>query len=104
MNLIELHKKLIGAARANPPSVRVPLAFEKRIIALLPQQAVDGWAQWAGALWRAAVPCVLIMLLLSAWSFFGAYPTTTSSDLSQEIDNTILAAADTEQQPADSTW
>jgi hypothetical protein len=103
MNLFDLHKKLISAARANPPSARVPLAFEKRILALLPERSVDGWAQWAGALWRAAVPCVAVMLLLSAWSFFTAYPTTASSDLSQEIDNTILAAADQEQPPADST-
>jgi hypothetical protein len=40
------------------------------------------------------------MLLLSAWSFFSV-PSTASGDLSQEIDNTILAAADAEQQPAD---
>ncbi len=103
MNLFDLHKTLISAARANPPSDRVPLAFEKRILALLPRQAVDSWAQWAGALWRAAVPCVAVMLLLSAWSFF-TVPNTASGDLSQEIDNTILAAADSDQQPADSTW
>jgi hypothetical protein len=65
---------------------------------------MDGWAQWAVGLWRAAVPCVIVMLLLSAWSFFSVYPASTSSDLSQEIDNTILAAVDTEQQPSDSTW
>ena len=104
MNLFELHKKLIATARGNPPNARVPLAFEKRIIALLPQQAVDGWAQWAAALWRAAVPCIAIMLLLGAWSFLGGYPATGSSDLSQDIDNTILAAADQDQQPSDSTW
>ena len=104
MNLFELHKKLISAARANPPCERVPLAFERRIIALLPARAVDGWAQWAAALWRAAVPCVAIMLLLSAWSYFSGYPSNSSGDLSQEIDNTILAAAVQDQPPADSTW
>ena len=29
MNLAELERKLIAAARANPPSDRVPYAFEK---------------------------------------------------------------------------
>jgi len=100
MNLFELQKKLISAARANPPSERVPLAFEKRILALLPERVVDGWAQWGAALWRAAVPCVAIMLVLGAWSYFSAYPGNASSDLSQEIDNTILAAA-VQDQPAD---
>jgi hypothetical protein len=104
MNLSELHKKLIAAARRNRPSERVPLAFEKRILALLPERvALDIWGQWAGALWRATVPCVAVMLLLGAWSFFAANPAGAAGDLSQEIDNTILAAA-VQEQPADSTW
>ncbi len=35
MNLAELERKLIAAARANSPSERVPYAFEKRILALI---------------------------------------------------------------------
>jgi len=35
MNLVELQKKLIAAARANAPADNVPYAFEKRITALL---------------------------------------------------------------------
>ncbi len=71
MNLAELERKLIAAARANPPSDRVPYAFEKRILARLPARPLaDGWELWGRALWRAAAPCVAIMLLLGAWSFF----------------------------------
>ncbi len=56
MNVDELRRKLIAAARANPPSDHVPYAFEKRI-----------------------------------------HP--TSSDLSQEFENTVLAAVDQEPAP-----
>ena len=53
MNLAELERKLIAAARANPPSDRVPYAFEKRIMARLAAWPVaDSWALWARALWR----------------------------------------------------
>jgi len=57
---------------------------------------------WARALWRASAPCFAVMLLLLAWSAF--IPANDSaSDLSQDLDNTVLAAVETET-PADSTW
>src|ERR1035441_10170892 len=60
MNVTQLERKLIAAARANPPSDRVPYAFEKRIMAhLAAQPVVDDWALWARALLRAAAPCVV---------------------------------------------
>ena len=104
MNVEKLQRKLINAAKANPPSDRVPYAFEKRIMARVGSHTVlDEWGLWAGSLWRAAVPCVAVMLLLGAWSFFPANPRPASNDLSQEIENTVLAAVEQEQ-PADSTW
>ena len=104
MNVEELQRKLIAAARAHPPGDRVPLAFEKRIMARLPARPVlDDWALWARALWRAAAPCVAIMLLLSAWSFFAPRPAAPANDLSQEFENTLLAAVD-QDQPSDSAW
>jgi len=104
MKLDQLHQKLIAAARANPPSDRVPLAFEKRIMARLPARHVlDEWALWSRALWRAAAPCVAIMLLLSAWTFFAPNGAVPSNDLSQDFENTLLAAVD-QDQPADSAW
>lgn len=103
MNLPELERKLLAAARANPPGEQVPYAFEKRIMARLRSAPVlDQWGQWASALWRAAAPCVAIMLLFSAWSFFSP-PSVPVSDLSQDFENTILAVADSEQS-LDSAW
>jgi hypothetical protein len=104
MNLAELEQKLVAAARANPPSDRVPYAFEKRILArLAARPVVDAWALWARALWRAAAPCVAIMLLLGAWSFFAPHSSTSANDLSQELEKTLLAAVDQEQ-TTDSIW
>jgi hypothetical protein len=102
MNLAELEKKLVAAARANPPSEGVPYAFEKRIMARLATRPVmDDWALWARALWRAAAPCAAIMLLLGAWSFFAPPSSAPSSDLSQQLEQTLLAAVD-QDQPIDS--
>ena len=104
MNLAELERKLIATARANPPSERVPYAFEKRIMArLAARPVVDGWALWARALWRAVAPCVAIMLLLGAWSFVASQGSPPANDLSQELEKTLLAAVD-QDQPADSAW
>jgi hypothetical protein len=100
MNIAELKRQLIAAARANPPSDRVPYAFEKRVMALIAARpAVDHWAIWARALWRAAAPCVAIMILLSAWSYFATPASSPSGDLSQEFENTVLASA-VDQEPA----
>ncbi len=98
MNLAELERKLIAAARANPPSERVPYAFAKRVLACLPARPVlDRWELWGRALWRAAAPCIAIMLLLGAWSVFGPQPGTPTSDLSQQLEQTLLAAGDQDQ-------
>jgi len=103
MNLAELERKLIAAARANPPSDWVPYAFEKRILARLTTRPLaDGWELWARALWRAAALCVAIMVLLGAWSFFNQNK-APANDLSQALEQTLLAAVD-QDQPADSTW
>jgi hypothetical protein len=94
MNLADLERKLIAAARANPPSDRVPYAFEKRILACLAARPLaDGWELWGRALWRAAAPCVAIMLLLGGWSFFVA-GSAPANDLSQDLEQTLLAAVD----------
>ena len=102
MNLAELEQKLITAARTNPPSEQVPYAFEKRIVARLAARPVlDDWALWARALWRATAPCAAIMLLLGAWSLFAPSRSTATGDLSQQLEQTLLAAVD-QDQPTDS--
>jgi hypothetical protein len=94
MNLAELHKKLIAVARANPPSDRVPFAFEKRITALLMScPAVDHVAIWARALWRGAVSCLVVVLVVVAFSMFAPHQKNNSS-LAQDFENTMLASAD----------
>jgi len=102
MKLNKLNQKLIAAARLNAPDDRVPYAFEKRIMAqLAARPAPDGLALWAQALWRAAVPCLAIVLLVGVCSFFlpqtGNTVTAANTELSQDFENTLLAAVD---QPA----
>jgi len=100
MNLDELQKKLLTAARANPPGEQVPYAFEKRISALLKSRPVeDPLSLWARALWRAAAPCAAIMLLLGVWSFIGSSqntPSATDSFEDQFVD-TMLVLDQTEE-------
>ncbi|SRR5581483_4778520 len=92
MNLSGLEKKLIAAARTNPPGDNVPYAFEKRIMALLPRHPVDVWGLWAHGLSRAAALCVIAALLLGAGTFF--LPAASHPDnLSQDVETTLLAAA-----------
>jgi len=95
MNVTDLQKRLIAVARANPPSDRVPYAFEKRIMARLAAlPAVDDWALWARALWRAVAPCVAVALLLGLWTFLTPKSDNPPADLSQDFDNTLLVAVD----------
>jgi len=94
MNLAELQKTLLTVARANPPSDRVPYAFEKRIMALLTTRlTLDTWAFWSRALWRGAASCVAVMLLLSAWSFLSFPGSTEKGDPSQNFENAVLVSA-----------
>ena len=94
MNLAELERKLMAAARSTPFSDRVPYAFEKRIMAhISARPAFDRWALWGNALWRAAAPCVAIMLFLGVWTYF-ATDSGASINLSQDFENTMLAAVD----------
>ena len=96
MNTAELHRKLIAVARANPPSDQVPYAFEKRVAALLAARPLrENMSLWIYGLWRAVVSCVAITLLLGAWAAFQpATPAVTGDDLSQNFENTLLAAVD----------
>jgi len=95
MNLAELQKKLIAAARANVPGDHVPYAFEKRVTALLASRvAPQNLDLWVRGFWRAAVSCVAVALLCGAWAVFTPAATTSSTDLSQDFENTLLASVD----------
>lgn len=91
MNVNELERKLMAAARAHPPGDHVPYAFEKRIMALLPRVApTDSMARWVRSLWQAAASCAMIALLCGAWAFFNS--ASSGDDLSQNFETTMLAS------------
>jgi hypothetical protein len=95
MNLGELQKKLIAAARLQAPDERVPYAFEKRIMALIADRAVaDRWAVWTRGLWRAAISCATVALFCAALSLLLPHPKENGGDLSQDFENTLLASAE----------
>ena len=95
MNLAELQQKLIAVARANPPADSVPYAFEKRIMARLAGQTVqDQWSIWGHAFSRAAVFCVVFMLVLAGGSFLVQPAASNSETLSQDVEHTLFAAVD----------
>jgi hypothetical protein len=97
MNLSELQNKLIASAKTEVLDDHVPYAFEKRVTALLAARVVpDNLALWVRGLWRAAVSCVAISMLLGAWTFFN--PATTADDFSQTFENTLLASVDQSDQ------
>ena len=94
MNLAELEKKLIAAARLTPPDDRVPYAFEKRISALIAARAADNWSFLTRGLWRAAVSCVAVAVVCGAVAVFTPAATDNGNDLSQDFENTLLASID----------
>jgi hypothetical protein len=69
MHLSQLEKKLLSVARAEPVNEQVPYAFAKRIMArLAPAKPVDLWAIWSQSLWKAALACLVLSILVSIWS------------------------------------
>jgi hypothetical protein len=99
MNIAELQKKLLIAARAEVPDDRVPYAFEKRVMALLASRPVaDKWVLWTRRLWQAAASSAAIALLLGAWVFLNSTVSSNSTDLAQNFENTLLASVDQSDQ------
>jgi hypothetical protein len=96
MNLVELQKKLIAAARADVPADHVPYAFEKRVTALLASrvapQALDAWVT---GLWRAAVSCIGVAMVCGALALYSSLSTTAAGDdISQNLDGALMASID----------
>jgi hypothetical protein len=90
MNLDDLQQKILAAARALPQSDHVPYAFEKRIMATLATcPAIDAWALWSRLLWRAAAPCIGIMLVLSAWTVVSGQLGGSSEALAADFERTV---------------
>ena len=106
MNLEKLQQHLLAIARTHSSSERVPYSFEKRVMAHLKlAPAFDEWAFRSRVLWRAAAPCVALMVLLLAWSWLAPGSKSSSNDLSVELENTLLTVADQEgPPPAEFFW
>lgn len=95
MDLEKLQQKLMAAAKASPPSDRVPYAFEKRIMARLTAPLkVDEWALCGRWLWRAVTPCMSVMAALGVWVLATMQPEPESQNLEQAIENTLLSSDD----------
>lgn len=70
MNSDLLLNKLIKAAKSSPPSDSVPYAFEKRIMAKIMSSPVyETTLLWSQILWKAAKPCIVIMIIVCLWAF-----------------------------------
>jgi len=93
MDLAELERKLLAAAKASPPGDHVPHAFEQRILARL-NQAPDPWAWWTRALWRAAAPSLAVMLLLAAWTIGSGSVSDANHSLATDLETTLFAVVD----------
>lgn len=93
MNLSELQKKLLAAARRNPPDDQVPYAFEKRIMARLTAMPKPSeWLAWSRALWFGAAACVAVALITSV------LPLRATDDdddsFSEGVEQSILGSMD----------
>jgi hypothetical protein len=99
MNLAELQKKLVAAARTEVLDDRVPYAFEKRVTALIASRvAPQNLDLWVRGLWRAAISCVAVALLCGAWTLFTPSTSASTDDLSQSFESTLLASVDQSDQ------
>ncbi len=95
MNLDALEKKLLAAARCHPPSEQVPYAFEQRIMARLRGATpLDAWTLWGQALWRAAVTCLVVMLLFSGLTMWSTQRSSSNGDFSRDFEIAVFASAD----------
>jgi hypothetical protein len=89
----DIYERLIRAARKLPENEQAPYAFEKRIMAQLRDiKPVDNVAMWALGLWKAAVPCVAVMLLITTWATLSSSvdaSASSSDSLASELQLTM---------------
>lgn len=50
----------------------------------------DGWILWSRALWRAAIPCLLLVVFSGLWSS-NSMNAADTVEFSQQLENTVLA-------------
>lgn len=97
INLDKLQKKLIAAARKNPPGDQVPYAFEQRIMAQMARAPLlDEWTALVRPLCYGAGVCAAVAVFMSVWSFEPDADQDLAAYFSQDIEQTILAPDDAE--------
>ena len=90
MNVDQLQRKLWAVARALPRDEHVPYAFERRVMAsLFPAPLLDPMAIWSRLLWRAAAPCVGIMLVVSVWTVLANTSLNSPATLAADLERTV---------------
>lgn len=93
MQLDQLQKKLITAAKKEAPSNQVPYAFEKRIMARIGRAApLSCWALWARPLWSAAASCMAITALCGIWFLTARLHADNSDSFSQDFERTVFSS------------
>jgi hypothetical protein len=93
MNSEKLERKLVAVARADVPVDAVPYAFEKRVTARLRGRSnLDAVGFWSRALWRAAIPCLAIPLLVGFWAISPVFTARAEASLSQEFEDSVYAS------------
>ena len=93
MNITDLQRKLLAAAKARAPGDHVPYQFEKRIMMNLSARPhVDLVAWWGRALWRGAVASVGVFVLLALWSAISFDQTQAADTFSEDLEQTIRAS------------
>ena len=92
-------EQLLRLARNLPDNERVPYAFEKRLMARLRDLLTpDPLTHWTRMLWRAAAPCLGVMVL--AMLFSAGEPAETSAGLpadqpeATDFESVMLASFD----------
>lgn len=104
-NLDELQKTLLAVARRNPPSDRVPYAFEQRVMAQLrsvPTSAAALWTDWSRGMWKAALSGLAVaVLLVGADGILPDDREETGESLSPDtVEATVLASVE----PGSEVW
>jgi hypothetical protein len=94
MNYDQLQQSLLQVARQDAPSERVPLAFERRIMARLVTAPVDVLTEWTAAFWRMGLSSMAVAAVACIINF------STPSVLPEESGVTEIAAADLDSFPA----
>ncbi len=96
MNPEDLRKSLIAAVRGQPPSDRVPVAFEQRVMTRIRSAGVpDPIEFWAAGLWRAVLPSVVLLGVASFLHFQISITPDLSGDSNSTSDELELVMLDT---------